>query len=126
MVRNKLIVRTTIVDNSSKLHYFQYLSRYHLFKLLFYHKLTYFGFQEEDAKPKAVKSSFTVKLTKYDEKQKVAIIKEIKSLIPGTNLVQAKKFIESVPQVVKADLSKEEAEQLKEALVKVGGEVVID
>ncbi|XP_058804436.1 large ribosomal subunit protein bL12m [Phymastichus coffea] len=82
--------------------------------------------EEEEVAPKVVKSSFTVKLTKFDEKQKVPLIKEIKNLIPGTNLVQAKKFVESLPQVVKADISKEESEQLKEILAKVGGEVIID
>ena len=83
-------------------------------------------FQEEDEAPKTVKSSFTIKLTKFDDKQKVALIKEIKAIIPGTNLVQAKKFVESVPQVIRADISKEEADQLKEAITKVGGEVAIE
>lgn len=82
--------------------------------------------EEETATPQAVKSSFTVKLTKYDEKQKVALIKEIKSLLEGMNLVQAKKFVESAPTVVKADIGKEEAEKLKEALVKVGAVVEVE
>lgn len=82
--------------------------------------------EEEEAAPKVVKSSFTVKLMKFDEKQKVAIIKEIKSLMEGMNLVQAKKFVESAPAVVKADISKEEAEKLKEALSKVGGVIEVD
>ncbi|CAB0033235.1 unnamed protein product [Trichogramma brassicae] len=82
--------------------------------------------EEDEGKSKAVKTSFTVKLTKFDDKQKVALIKEIKSLIPGTNLVQAKKFVESLPQVVQADISKDEAEKLKEVLTKVGGEVAIE
>ncbi|CAG4975633.1 unnamed protein product [Colias eurytheme] len=82
--------------------------------------------EEEEAAPKAVKTSFTVKLTKFDEKQKVALIKEVKSLLEGFNLVQAKKFVESAPTVVKADISKDEAEKLKEALTKVGAEIEID
>lgn len=69
---------------------------------------------------------FQVKLTKFDEKQKVALIKEVKSLLEGFNLVQAKKFVESAPTVVKADISKDEAEKLKEALTKVGAEIEID
>nr|CAG4650696.1 EOG090X0O3H [Sida crystallina] len=78
--------------------------------------------EEEEEKPVAkVQTAFTLKLTKYDETKKVAIIKEIKSLIEGMNLVQAKKFVESVPTVVKADLPKEEAEKLRDALVAVGG-----
>lgn len=36
----------------------------------------------------AVKTSFTVKLMKFDEKQKVALIKEVKNLLEGMNLVQ--------------------------------------
>lgn len=81
---------------------------------------------EEEAAPQAVKSSFTVKLMKYDEKQKVPLIKEVKALIEGMNLVQAKKFVESAPAVLKADIGKDEAEKLKEAIVKVGGEVIIE
>ncbi|XP_063361742.1 uncharacterized protein LOC134650740 [Cydia amplana] len=81
---------------------------------------------EEEAAPKAVKTSFTVKITKFDEKQKVALIKEVKNLLEGFNLVQAKKFVESAPTVVKADISKDEAEKLKEALSKVGAIIEID
>jgi large subunit ribosomal protein L7/L12 len=36
-----------------------------------------------------VQTSFTVKLLKFDEKQKVALIKEVKNLLEGMNLVQA-------------------------------------
>lgn len=82
--------------------------------------------EEEDAAPQAVKTSFTVKLMKFDDKQKVALIREIKTLMEGMNLVQAKKFVESAPAVVKADIAKDEAEKLKEALVKVGAVVEIE
>ncbi|KAL4709075.1 hypothetical protein ACJJTC_013488 [Scirpophaga incertulas] len=82
--------------------------------------------QEEEEAPKAVKTNFTVKMTKFDEKQKVALIKEIKGLLEGFNLVQAKKFVESAPTVVKADISKDEAEKLKEALSKVGAVIEIE
>lgn len=40
--------------------------------------------------------------------------------------MQAKKFVDSLPQVVKADIPKDEAEKLKETLIAVGGEVEID
>ncbi|CAG9857028.1 unnamed protein product [Phyllotreta striolata] len=81
---------------------------------------------DEEEAPKAVKSSFTVKLMKFDEKQKVPLIKEIKNLIEGMNLVQAKKFVEGAPAVIKADIPKEEADKLKEAVEKVGGVVEVD
>lgn len=81
---------------------------------------------DEDETPAKAKTSFTVKLTKFDEKQKVALIKEVKALLEGMNLVQAKKFVESAPTVVKADIAKDEAEKLKEALEKVGAVVEIE
>ena len=56
----------------------------------------YFIFQEEEeeeAAPKVVQTLFTVKLTKFDTAKKVALIKEIKALIPGMNLVQVSAFV---------------------------------
>ncbi|XP_026804680.1 39S ribosomal protein L12, mitochondrial [Rhopalosiphum maidis] len=84
------------------------------------------GQEEEDEVVTTVKTSFTVKLMKFDEKQKVALIKEVKNLLEGMNLVQAKKFVESAPTVIKSDIGKDEAEKLKEAFTKVGAECVID
>jgi large subunit ribosomal protein L7/L12 len=84
------------------------------------------GQEEEEEVVATVKTSFTVKLMKFDEKQKVALIKEVKNLMEGMNLVQAKKFVESAPTVIKSDIGKDEAEKLKEAFTKVGAECVID
>lgn len=81
---------------------------------------------DEDAAPVKVQTSFKVKLLKFDDKQKVALIKEIKSLLEGMNLVQAKKFVESAPTIVKEDIPKDEAEKLKEALTKVGAVIEIE
>ncbi|XP_058463170.1 large ribosomal subunit protein bL12m [Malaya genurostris] len=81
---------------------------------------------EEEAAPKVVKTSFKVKLVKFDDKQKVALIKEVKNLLDGMNLVQAKKFVESAPTMVKEDISKDEAEKLKEAFTKVGAVIEIE
>ena len=39
--------------------------------------------------------------------------------------IQAKKFVESAPGVIKADIAKDEAEKLKETITKVGGTVEI-
>ncbi|KAL3272914.1 hypothetical protein HHI36_014373 [Cryptolaemus montrouzieri] len=82
--------------------------------------------EEDEAAPVKTKTNFTVKLMKFDEKQKVALIKEIKSLMEGMNLVQAKKFVEGAPAVVKADIGKEEADKLKEVIEKAGGVVQVD
>merc|ERR1711997_1340818 len=82
--------------------------------------------EEEEQAPQVIQTSFTVKLNKFDAAKKVAIIKEIKNLVEGMNLVQAKKFVESAPAVVKADIAKDEAEKVKEALIAVGGECVVE
>ena len=45
--------------------------------------------QEAEAEPEeAEPTEFTIKLTKFDAASKVKLIKEIKNLIPGLNLVQ--------------------------------------
>ncbi|CAO4369426.1 unnamed protein product [Caenorhabditis nigoni] len=71
------------------------------------------------------KMTFTVKLTKFDDTKKIAIIKEIRNAIPGLNLVQAKKFVETAPVNVKEDLGKAEAEELKGILEKAGAVIEI-
>ena len=76
--------------------------------------------QAEAAMPKAVKSSFRLKIVKYDETRKVNLIKEIKALGENMNLVQAKKLVESLPQVFKDNINKDEVEKLKEQLEKAG------
>ncbi|XP_029032179.2 39S ribosomal protein L12, mitochondrial [Osmia bicornis bicornis] len=81
--------------------------------------------EEEEEEPQQVQTIFTVKLKAFKDDQKVALIKEMKTILPDCNLVQAKKFVESAPVVVRADIPKDEAEQLKEAIEKVGGEVEI-
>lgn len=44
---------------------------------------------EDDSKEVVTaKTTFTVKLTQIDDSKKVAVIKEVKSLVEGLNLVQ--------------------------------------
>ncbi|KAK6044300.1 Ribosomal protein L7/L12 domain protein [Cooperia oncophora] len=69
--------------------------------------------------------TFSVKLTKFDDAKKIALIKEIRSAISGLNLVQAKKFVETAPVVVREDMGKAEAEELKAALEKAGATIEI-
>ncbi|MCP9256984.1 hypothetical protein DINM_000212 [Dirofilaria immitis] len=67
-------------------------------------------------------ASAPVKLTKIDQLKKIPLIKEIRATVEGFNLVQAKKFVETLPATVKQDLSKTEAEELKEKLEKLGAD----
>lgn len=82
--------------------------------------------EEEVAPVKKEKTHFTVKLTELKAADKVKLIKEVKNCIQGLNLVQAKKLVESLPQEIRANTSKEEAEKLKAALEAAGGTVVLE
>ncbi|XP_064406484.1 uncharacterized protein LOC135351429 [Halichondria panicea] len=82
--------------------------------------------EDEVSPKKEEQSEFTVRLVKYEESSKIKLIKEIKVLMDGMNLVQSKKFVEGVPQVIKSEVSKEEAERLKVALEAAGGVVELD
>ncbi|NXU43421.1 DIC protein, partial [Drymodes brunneopygia] len=78
--------------------------------------------EEEEMVPiKKEKTHFTVRLTDLKATDKVKLIKEVKNFVPGVNLVQAKKLVESLPQEIKANASKEEAEKIKAALEAAGG-----
>ncbi|XP_066188343.1 large ribosomal subunit protein bL12m [Sylvia atricapilla] len=83
--------------------------------------------EEEEVVPlKKEKTHFTVRLTEMKATDKVKLIKEVKNFVPGVNLVQAKKLVESLPQEIKANASKEEAEKIKAALEAAGGTVVLE
>ncbi|XP_042360578.1 39S ribosomal protein L12, mitochondrial [Plectropomus leopardus] len=82
--------------------------------------------EEEEVQVKKEKTHFTVKLTEVKAAEKVKLIKEVKNCIQGLNLVQAKKLVEALPQEIRANVSKEEAEKLKAALEAAGGTVVLE
>ncbi|CAG8513906.1 11928_t:CDS:2 [Ambispora gerdemannii] len=79
----------------------------------------------EEEKP-AEKTEFRVKLEKYEATAKTKIIREIKNIIQGMNLVEAKKFVEGVPKVIKESATKEEAEKIKKTIEDLGGFVVLE
>lgn len=45
---------------------------------------------EEEEEQKTVQTAFTLKITKFDDGKKVALIKEVKNLVEGLNLVQVR------------------------------------
>ncbi|KAJ8697925.1 54S ribosomal protein L12, mitochondrial [Pleurotus ostreatus] len=79
--------------------------------------------QEEKPKEKTV---FNVMLESFDAGAKPKIIREVKALVPNLTLIDAKKFVESVPKVLKENLPKEDAEKLKAAFEKLGAVVKLD
>ena len=67
------------------------------------------------------KTEFTVVLTAAGDK-KINVIKEVRA-ITGLGLKEAKELVEGAPKEVKADIPKEEAEELKAKLEGAGASV---
>jgi large subunit ribosomal protein L7/L12 len=82
--------------------------------------------EEEEAPPAAQeKTLFTLKLESFDAAAKPKVIKEIKSML-GLSLVDSKKFVESVPKVMKENVPKEEAEKVLATLQGLGAKAVME
>jgi len=70
---------------------------------------------------KEEKTEFTVEL-KNAGSQKIQVIKVVRELI-GKGLKEAKDLVEGAPQVVKENVKKEEAEEIKKKLEEAGATV---
>lgn len=70
------------------------------------------------------KKVFDLKLMGFDEKSKIKVIKEIRA-VTGLGLKEAKDLVEGAPKVIKKDIKKEEADEIKDLLTKVGAIVEI-
>jgi len=82
--------------------------------------------EEEEAAPAPQeKSLFTLKLTAFDATAKSKIIKEVKSML-GLSLIDSKKFVESVPKVMKEGVTKEEGTKILETIKALGGTVEME
>lgn len=71
------------------------------------------------------KSVFAVKLESFEAGSKAKVIKEVKALL-GLNLVEAKKFVEAAPKVLKEGVTKEDAEKIQKMLQDLGCKVVLE
>ena len=71
------------------------------------------------------KTAFDLKLTGFDAKSKIKVIKEVRA-ITGLGLKEAKEAVEGAPKTLKKDIKMEEAEELKAKLEAVGATVEID
>ncbi|KAH9943024.1 ClpS-like protein [Epithele typhae] len=79
----------------------------------------------EVEKPKE-KTSFNVKLEAFDAAAKAKVIREVKAMVPNLTLIEAKKFVESLPQTLKENVSKEDAEKLKKTFMDLGATVTLE
>ena len=71
------------------------------------------------------KTAFDVKLVGFDAKAKIKVIKEVRALVPGLGLKEAKALVEEAPKVIQKDINKELAEEIKAKLEGIGAEVEI-
>lgn len=80
---------------------------------------------DEPAPAAQEKSLFSIKLTAFDAGSKPKVIKEVKNLL-GLSLVDSKKFVESVPKMMKESVPKDEAEKIMAAMKELGATVVME
>lgn len=80
--------------------------------------------EAEEEKPEE-KTIFALKLESFDAKAKPKIIKEIKTML-GLSLVEAKKFAEAAPKVLKDNVAKDDAEKIKSSLEALGAKVSLE
>ena len=64
----------------------------------------------------------TIMLTGFAPGKKIPLIKAVRPIL-DLGLLEAKNFVEDLPKVVKEDLEKDEAEDLKKVLEEAGGTV---
>lgn len=76
------------------------------------------------AAPVEEKTEFDVILTDGGA-NKISVIKEVRGVVPGLGLAEAKKLVESAPQKVKEGIKKDEAEEIKKKLEAAGAKVEI-
>ena len=76
------------------------------------------------AAPAEEKTEFDVILADGGS-NKIAVIKEVRAVVPGLGLAEAKKLVESAPQPLKEGAKKEEAEEIKKKLEAAGAKVEI-
>lgn len=81
---------------------------------------------EDDAPAAKEQTEFTVRLNAFAADGKIKVIKAVKVLMPDMNLVKAKSFVESLPQIVMKDVPKEEADEALKVLSEAGGTAVVD
>lgn len=74
---------------------------------------------------KVEKTSFDVKLEKFDAGSKIKIIKEVRTFT-ALGLKEAKELVEKAPVVLKSGVGKEEAEQIIEKLKSVGATALME
>lgn len=83
------------------------------------------GSSAESEEAGVEKTHYDLKLTGFDPKSKIKVIKEIRAMT-SLGLKEAKAMVDGVPKVVKKDLKLEEADELKAKLEALGATVDLE
>jgi large subunit ribosomal protein L7/L12 len=70
------------------------------------------------------KTTFDVVLTEMGA-NKIAVIKEVRSAVPGLGLAEAKALVEGAPKTLKEGVTKQEADEIKKKVEAAGAKVEI-
>jgi large subunit ribosomal protein L7/L12 len=70
------------------------------------------------------KTAFDIKLVSFDDKAKIKIIKEVRS-IAGLGLKEAKEMVEGAPKIVLKQIKQEQADEIKAKLEELGAVIEI-
>ncbi|MFT5470230.1 MAG: large subunit ribosomal protein L7/L12 [Verrucomicrobiales bacterium] len=70
------------------------------------------------------KTDFDVVLESFGE-NKIAVIKEVRSCVPGLGLADAKKLVEGAPSTLREAAPKDEADAIKKKLEEAGAKVTL-
>jgi large subunit ribosomal protein L7/L12 len=70
------------------------------------------------------KTTFDVILTEMGA-NKIAVIKEVRSAVPGLGLAEAKALVEGAPKTIKEGVTKQEADEMKKKVEAAGAKVEI-
>ncbi|KAF8165090.1 ribosomal protein L7/L12 C-terminal domain-containing protein [Crassisporium funariophilum] len=76
-------------------------------------------------KPKE-KTVFNLKLESFVAGAKPKVIREVKAMVPNLSLMDAKKFVETLPVMLKENISKEDAEKLQKTFEAIGAVVKLE
>eukprot|EP01104_Vermistella_antarctica_P020983 TRINITY_DN9232_c0_g1_i1.p1 TRINITY_DN9232_c0_g1~~TRINITY_DN9232_c0_g1_i1.p1 ORF type:complete len:244 (-),score=77.43 TRINITY_DN9232_c0_g1_i1:101-781(-) len=79
--------------------------------------------EEEVVEKEQAKTEFKIVLTAVADGAKFKVLKEIRVLKPGMNLMESKKMVENLPQVCLETCPKDDAETWVEKLKAVGGTI---
>lgn len=75
--------------------------------------------KKEDVKKE--KTHYNILLKSFGER-KISIIKEVK-MITGLSLIKAKEKVDSIPQIIKSNVPKKEAQEIEKKLKSLGASV---